>query len=66
VPPAVAKNHQGGSNFRFSTNDFDCAGRGALTSELPHRIDHAHGYGSNFYLSIGILIAHALDAFRSR
>ena len=51
VPPAVAKNHQDGSNFRFSTNDFDCAGRGALTSEGPHRIDHAHGYGSNFYRS---------------
>src|SRR5882762_5089481 len=51
VPPAVAENHQGGSNFRFSTNDFDCAGRGALTSEGPHRIDHAHGYGSNFYRS---------------
>ena len=51
VPPAVAENHQGGSNFRFSTSDFDCAGRGALTSEGPHRIDHAHGYGSNFYRS---------------
>jgi hypothetical protein len=51
VPPAVAENHQGVSNFRFSTNDFDCAGRGALTSEGPHRIDHAHGYGSNFYRS---------------
>jgi hypothetical protein len=51
VPPAVAENHQGVSNFRFSTNDFDCAGRGALTSEGPHRIDHAHGYGRNFYRS---------------
>jgi len=27
------------------------AGRGALTSKGPHRIDHAHGYGSNFYRS---------------
>ncbi len=51
VPPAVAENHQGGSNFRSSTNDFDCAGRGALTSEGPHRIDHAHGYDSNLYRS---------------
>src|SRR5882724_3107072 len=51
VPPAVAENHQGGSNFRFSTNDFDCAGRGALTSEGPHRIDHAHGYNSDYYRS---------------
>jgi hypothetical protein len=51
LSPSVAENHQGGSNFRFSTNDFDCAGRGALTSEGPHRIDHAHGYGSNFYRS---------------
>jgi hypothetical protein len=40
VPPSVAENHQGGSNFRFSTNDFDCADPGALTSEGPHRIDH--------------------------
>ena len=51
LSPSVAENHQGGSNFRFSKNDFDCAGRGALTSEGPHRIDHAHGYGSNFYRS---------------
>jgi hypothetical protein len=67
VPPAVAENHQGRSNFRFWTNDFDCAGRGALISEGPHRMTMLTVMAAIFIvLSIGILIAHALDAFRSR
>jgi hypothetical protein len=65
---SVAENHQGGSNFRFSTNDFDCAGTAAL---LPPRdrtgLTMLTAMAAIFIvLSIGILIAHALDAFRSR
>jgi hypothetical protein len=67
VPPAVAENQQGGSNFRFSTNDFDCADRGALTSAGPQGLTMLTAMAAIFIvLSIGILIAHALDAFRSR
>jgi hypothetical protein len=65
-PPSVAENHQGGSNFRCSTNHFDCASRGALTSwDRAGSIMLTAITAIIIVLSIGILIAHALDAFRS-
>jgi hypothetical protein len=67
VPPAVAENHQGGSNFRFSTNDFDCASHGALPPRDRTGLNMLTAMTAILIvLSIGILIAHALDAFRSR
>jgi hypothetical protein len=67
VPPAVAENHQGGSNFRFSTNDFDCASHGALPPRDRTGLNMLTAMTAVLIvLSIGILIAHALDAFRSR
>jgi hypothetical protein len=60
LPAAVAENHQGGCNFRCLMNHFDCAVRGA--SYFAMLTDIA---AILIVLSIGILIAHALDAFRS-
>jgi hypothetical protein len=65
-PPSVAENHQGGSNFHCSTNHFDCALRRALTSwDRTGLIMLTAIAAIIIILSIGILIAHALDAFRS-
>jgi hypothetical protein len=45
---------------------FDCAGRGALTSRDRTGLIMLTAITAIFIvLSIGILIAHALDAFRS-
>ena len=65
LSPSVAENHQGGSNFRFSTNDFDCAVLGALTFQDRTGLTMLTAITAIIIvLSIGILIAHALDAFR--
>jgi hypothetical protein len=67
VPPAVAENHQGGSNFRFSTNDFDVQAAALLPPRDRTGLTMLTAMAAIFVvLSIGILIAHALDAFRSR
>jgi hypothetical protein len=66
LPPAVAENHQDCSNFRCPTNHFDCAARGALTFQNCTGLTMLTAITAIFILlSIGILIAHALDAFRS-
>jgi hypothetical protein len=66
LSPSVAENHQRGSNFRCSTNHFDCASRGALTfQDRTGLIMLTAITAIIIVLSIGILIAHALDAFRS-
>jgi len=66
LPPAVAENHQGGGNFRCPTNDFDCAVRGVLPFQDGTGLTMLTVMtASVILLSIGILIAHALDAFRS-
>ena len=66
LSPSVAENHQDGSNFRCPTNHFDCAVRGALTFQGRTGLTMLTAITAIIIvLSIGILIAHALDAFRS-
>jgi len=66
LSPSVAENHQGGSNFRRPTNHFDCAVPGALTFQDRTGLTMLTAITAIIIvLSIGILIAHALDAFRS-
>jgi hypothetical protein len=66
LPPFVAENHQDGSDFRCPTNHFDCAVGGALTFQDCTGLTMLTAITAIIIvLSIGILIAHALDAFRS-
>jgi len=65
LPPALPKiiRTAATSAARRITLTVQCA---ALLLSRTDRIDHANGYNQHFILlSIGILIAHALDAFRS-
>jgi hypothetical protein len=65
LPAPVAENHRGCSKFRCATNHFDCAVRGALTSRDRTGLTMLTAVTATLILlSIGTLIAHALDAFR--
>jgi hypothetical protein len=64
--PSVAETHQDGSNFRCLPNHFDCAVRSALTFLDRKGLTMLTAITAILIvLSVGILIAHALDAFRS-
>jgi len=66
LSPSFAENHQGDSNFRCPTNHFDRAVRGALTFQDRTGLTMLTAITAIIIvLSIGILIAHALDAYRS-
>jgi hypothetical protein len=52
-------------NFRGSTNHFDCAGRAPFIKGLARVLTMLTVMTGIFIvLSIGILVAHALEAFR--
>jgi len=63
---AVAGNHQTLANFAGEPNRFDCAPRAPSCSQEARRIFMSTAiFGIVIFLSVGILLAHALDAFRS-
>jgi len=64
-PPVVAESHQVTENFHSSTNHFDCVGAPPFHRGIGQVLIMLTAImGIVIVLSIGILVAHALDSFR--